>query len=135
MSLKNKVILIGGVGRDPEVKKMDNGNTVVNLSVATEDGYMDKNGGGWKTQTEWHNCVAYGKIADGLAKCINKGSQIFLEGKLHTSSWDDKNGGGKRYKTEVIVESWGFQKGNSRKPDDQQSSNAGFGGMNDDMPF
>jgi single-strand DNA-binding protein len=135
MSVKNSVQLIGGIGRDPEISKMSNGNSVVNFSVATEDGYVDRESKKWTARTEWINCVAYGKIAENIGKLFKKGSQVVVKGKLHNSSWEDKNGGGKRYKTEVVVEEWCFQKGNSNPSGNVSQNNAGSTIMDEDAPF
>ena len=100
-AMKNTVQLIGNVGNDPEIKNLDGGKKVANLTIATNDSY--KNDKGEKVeQTEWHRVVAWGKTAEIIEKFVTKGIQIALEGKLTNRSYDDKNGE-KRYITEVVV--------------------------------
>jgi single-strand DNA-binding protein len=100
-ALKNKVQLIGNVGNDPEIKTFDGGRKVANLNIATNDSY--KNDKGERIdQTEWHNIVAWGKVAEIIEKFVTKGKQIAIEGKLTHRSYEDKNGE-KRYITEVVV--------------------------------
>ena len=100
-ALRNKVQLIGHVGQDPEIKNLDGGKKVANLTIATNDSY--KNDKGEKVeQTEWHKVVAWGKTAEIIEKYVTKGKEIALEGKLTHRSYDDKNGE-KRYITEVVA--------------------------------
>lgn len=100
-AMKNTVQLIGNVGNDPEIKNLDGGKKVANLTIATNDSY--KNDKGEKVeQTEWHKVVAWGKTAEIIEKYVTKGLQIAIEGKLTHRSYDDKNGE-KRYVTEVLV--------------------------------
>jgi single-strand DNA-binding protein len=98
----NKVILIGHLGKDPEVKFTPSGMPVAKFSIATSDRHKDKDGN-WQERTEWHNLVAFQRTAEIIGEYCKKGSQIFVEGKLSTSSWDDKETGQKKYKTEVII--------------------------------
>ncbi|WP_343190281.1 single-stranded DNA-binding protein [Buchnera aphidicola (Mollitrichosiphum nigrofasciatum)] len=98
----NKVILIGNLGQDPEVRYMPNGNAVVNIALATSDTWKDKNTGEMKEKTEWHRIVLFGKIAEIAGEYLKKGSQIYIEGSLHTRKWKDQNDID-RYTTEVIV--------------------------------
>ena len=98
----NKVTLLGHVGKDPEVKTSGGGMTIANFSIATSD--RQKNAQGeWEDKTEWTNLVAFKKTAEIIRDYVTKGSQVYVEGKLSTSSWADKQTGQKRYKTEVIV--------------------------------
>jgi single-strand DNA-binding protein len=100
-AMKNKVQLIGHVGQEPEIKTLDGGKKVANLTIATNDSY--KNDKGEKVeQTEWHKVVAWGKTAEIIEKFVTKGKEIAIEGKLTHRSYDDKNGE-KRYITEVVV--------------------------------
>jgi len=101
----NKAILIGNVGRDPETKTTQNGTDVVNFSLATTDKYKDKK------ITEWHNIVAYNKIAQTITQYVHKGDKIMIEGKIQTRTWDDKDGT-KHYKTEVVAWNCEFLGGN-----------------------
>lgn len=98
----NKVILLGNVGKDPEVKFLPSGSAVANFSIATTERYKDK-GGEWQDKTEWHNLAAYGKIAEIIRDYVKKGSKLYVEGRLTTRSWDDKESGKKVYRTEIIV--------------------------------
>ena len=100
-AIKNRVQLIGNVGNDPEIKNLDGGKKLANLTIATNDSY--KNDKGEKVeQTEWHKVVAWGKTVELIEKYVTKGLQIGIEGKLTHRSYDDKNGE-KRYITEVVV--------------------------------
>jgi single-strand DNA-binding protein len=98
----NKVILLGNVGKDPEVNFLPSGAAVAKFGLATSDRFKDK-GGEWQDRTEWHNLVAFGKVAEIIRDYVKKGAKLYVEGSLRTSSWDDKTSGQKRYKTEVIV--------------------------------
>jgi len=100
MASLNKVMLIGNVGKDPEIKALDGGNKIGNITLATSMVYTDRNGQK-KEETEWHTVVTYGKLSDVVEKFIRKGSLLFVDGRLHTRSWDDN--GKTRYKTEVIA--------------------------------
>lgn len=90
MKSRNKVELIGNVGQDPDVRATGSGNTVINLSIATDESYKDRNTGQLVAQTEWHKVVLFGKVADALAPYLRKGSRLFIEGKLKTRKWNDK---------------------------------------------
>jgi len=98
----NKVILLGNLGRDPEVKYTQSGMAVARFSLATTERAKDKDGN-WQDKTEWHNLVAFGRTAEVAGEYLKKGRTIYIEGALRTSSWDDKESGQKKYKTEVIV--------------------------------
>jgi single-strand DNA-binding protein len=104
MSGINKVILLGRLGQDPELKYTPNGVAVCTFSVATSKQWNDKNSGQKQEKTEWHRIVTWNKTADICAKYLAKGRQVYLEGELETRSWEDKNGGGTRYSTEVVVD-------------------------------
>ena len=98
----NKVILLGNVGKDPEVNFLPSGSAVAKFGLATSDRFKDK-GGEWQDRTEWHNLVAFGKVAEIIRDYVKKGAKLYVEGSLRTSSWDDKTSGQKKYKTEIIV--------------------------------
>src|SRR5208282_3536355 len=98
----NKVILIGNLGKDPEVKVTPSGTPVAKFSLATNERYKDK-AGQWQDRTEWHNLVAWLRTAEIIGEYVKKGSKIYVEGRLQTSSWDDKTTGEKKYRTEIIV--------------------------------
>jgi single-strand DNA-binding protein len=99
----NKVTLLGNTGKDIELKYTTGGTAVAKFSVATNERYKDKTGE-WNDRTEWHNLVAFSKGAETLAEYVKKGDKLYVEGKLRTSSWDDKETGVKKYKTEIFVE-------------------------------
>jgi single-strand DNA-binding protein len=98
----NKVILLGNVGKDPEIKATPSGTVVATFSIATSERFKDKTGN-WQDRTEWHNLVAYQRTAEIIRDYVKKGNKLYVEGRLQTSSWDDKTTGQKRYKTEIIV--------------------------------
>src|SRR5579864_467921 len=98
----NKVILIGNLGKDPEVKYTQGGMAVARFSVATTDRVKDKEGN-WQDKTEWHNLVAFQRTAEIAAEYLKKGRTVYIEGRLHSDSWDDKETGQKKYKTEIII--------------------------------
>ncbi len=98
----NKVILLGNVGKDPEIKSTPNGVVVATFSIATSERFKDKTGA-WQDRTEWHNLVAYQRTAEIIRDYVKKGSKLYVEGRLQTSSWDDKTTGQKKYRTEIIV--------------------------------
>jgi single-strand DNA-binding protein len=99
----NKVILIGNLGKDPEVRYMPSGGAVANLSLATTDTWRDKQSGESQERTEWHNLVFYGRLAEIAGEYLKKGAKIYVEGRLQTRKWQDKNSGQDRYTTEIIV--------------------------------
>jgi|SRR5215469_6490391 len=99
----NKVILIGNLGKDPEVKYTPSGVPVAKFSIATNERYKDKSGE-WQDRTEWHNLVAWQRHAEIIGEYVKKGSKIYIEGRLQTSSWEDKQSGEKKYRTEVVIQ-------------------------------
>ena len=99
----NKVILVGNLGQDPEVRYMPNGNGVANITLATSDSYKDKNTGQVVDKTEWHRVVFFGKLAEIVGEYCRKGSQIYIEGKLQTRKWTDQQGQ-EKYTTEIVVD-------------------------------
>jgi single-strand DNA-binding protein len=98
----NKVTLLGNVGKDPEIRSTAGGNIVANLTLATSDNQKDAQGN-WQERTEWHNLVAFKRTAEIVRDYVKKGSKLYIEGKITTRSWDDKESGQKRYKTEILV--------------------------------
>ncbi|ECU9821701.1 single-stranded DNA-binding protein [Salmonella enterica] len=98
----NKVILIGNLGQDPELRYMPNGGAVANLTLATSETWRDKQTGEMRENTEWHRVVVFGKLAEIAGEYLRKGSQVYIEGQLRTRSWDDNNGV-TRYVTEIVV--------------------------------
>ncbi|HYM62495.1 MAG TPA: single-stranded DNA-binding protein, partial [Thermoanaerobaculia bacterium] len=98
----NKVILIGRLGKDPEVRSVPSGTTVAKFSLATDERFTDRNGEK-QERTEWHNIVAWGKLADICGQYLRKGKQVYIEGSIRTDSWEDKESGQKKYRTEIIA--------------------------------
>jgi len=98
----NKVILVGNLGQDPEVRYMPNGGAVANMTLATSESWRDKQTGETKEKTEWHRVVLFGKLAEVAGEYLKKGSQVYIEGALQTRKWTDQ-GGQERYTTEVVV--------------------------------
>jgi single-strand DNA-binding protein len=98
----NKVILLGNVGKDPEMRSTGGGTLVANFTLATSDRQKDPQGN-WQDRTEWHNLVAFTRLAEIVRDYVKKGSKLYVEGKIQTRSWDDKETGAKRYRTEIIV--------------------------------
>ncbi|WP_374339763.1 single-stranded DNA-binding protein [Leeia sp.] len=103
MASLNKVLLIGNLGRDPEVRYMTNGEAVANFSIATTESWKGKDGQK-QERTEWHNIVMYRKLAEIAGQYLKKGSAVYVEGKLQTRKWQDKNTGQDRYTTEIIAD-------------------------------
>jgi len=146
----NKVILVGNLGRDPEVRSTPSGQQVASFTMATERRWKDKNGQRQK-ETEWHNIVVWGKQAEIAGQYLTKGKQIFLEGRLQTRSWDDRQTGEKKYRTEVVCDNFqmlgtrggdfeGGQQGSGASSSGSQSGpsydEGGFGEPeDDDIPF
>ena len=98
----NKVILIGNLGKDPEVKHTPQGTPVAKFSLATNERYKDKDGN-WQDRTEWHNIVVWQRLAEIAGEYLKKGGKVYIEGRLHTRSWDDKQTNQKKYMTEVVA--------------------------------
>ncbi|PJE79100.1 Single-stranded DNA-binding protein [invertebrate metagenome] len=104
----NKVILIGNLGNDPDVRFTPSGNAVANLSIATSDSWKDRNTGQQQERTEWHRVVIFGKLAEIAQQYLHKGSKVYLEGKLQTRKWQDQQGQDK-YTTEVVLDGFSGQ--------------------------
>jgi single-strand DNA-binding protein len=98
----NKVFLLGNVGKDPEIRSTPSGTTVATFTLATADRQKDQTGN-WADKTEWHNLVAFQRTAEIVRDYVKKGTQLFIEGKIQTRSWDDKESGQKKYRTEILV--------------------------------
>lgn len=113
----NKVILVGNVGKDPEVRYLDSGVAVCNFSLATSESYTNKNGEK-VTQTEWHNIVLWRKLAEIAETYVKKGMQLYIEGRIRTRSWEDQDGN-KRYTTEIYGDNMQML---GRKSDNEQAS-------------
>jgi single-strand DNA-binding protein len=98
----NKVILIGNLGADPETRAMPSGTTVANMRIATSESWKDKQTGDMKEQTEWHSVAMFGRLAEIAGEYLRKGSQVYIEGRLRTRKWQDKQGND-RYTTEIVA--------------------------------
>ncbi|MCX8614327.1 single-stranded DNA-binding protein [Gilliamella sp. B3766] len=98
----NKVILVGNLGQDPEIRYMSNGSAVANFTVATSELWKDRQTGEQKDRTEWHRVIVFGKLAEIVGKYVKKGTQVYLEGQLQTRKWQDQSGND-RYITEVVI--------------------------------
>ncbi|QIL85235.1 single-stranded DNA-binding protein [Vibrio sp. HDW18] len=101
----NKVILIGNLGQDPEVRYMPSGGAVANITIATSESWRDKTTGEQKEKTEWHRVTLYGKLAEVAGEYLRKGSQVYIEGQLQTRKWQDQNGQD-RYSTDIVVQGY-----------------------------
>lgn len=151
----NKVILVGNIGADPDVRYMPNGNAVTTLSVATSETWKDKNTGEKQDRTEWHRVVCFNKLGEIAGEYIRKGSKIYVEGSLRTRKWQDQQGQD-RYTTEIIAsdiqmldtkgtspnyEGYSQQTPpasthqNTNKPTAQDTSHNPFDDLDDDIPF
>jgi single-strand DNA-binding protein len=145
MSSVNKVILIGNLGDEPDIRYMPDGKAVANISIATTESWKDKNGNK-QEKTEWHRVCFFGKVAEIVAEYLHKGSSVYVEGKLQTRKWQDKQGNDK-YTTEVIADRMQMLGGNSgagmksdlppKEPEKNKpiDANNPFGDMEDDVPF
>ena len=128
----NKVILVGNLGRDPEVKSMQDGRSMVNMSVATSETWRDRQSGERKERTEWHRVVIFNeKLAEVAQKFVRKGSKVYVEGQLSTRKWTDQSGQ-ERYTTEAVIPRFG---GALTMLDGRSGGGegGGAGGMDDDM--
>lgn len=117
----NKVILIGRLGKDPEIKSTPSGTTVTKFSLATDEKFTDR-AGEKQDRTEWHNIVAFGKLAEICGQYLRKGKLVYIDGSIHYDSWDDKESGQKKYRTEITAAN---MKMLDRKGDDEGGSYAG----------
>jgi len=140
----NKVILVGNLGKDPEVRYMPNGNAVANITLATSESWKDKQTGEPQEKTEWHRVVMFRRLGEIAGEYLKKGSQVYIEGKLQTRKWQD-NSGNDRYTTEIIADemqmlgsrggggSAGFSADSA--PSQSEATPAPAGDFDDDIPF
>ena len=148
MASVNKVIIVGNLGRDPEIKVFPSGDQVANVTLATTDKWRDKQTGETKEHTEWHRLVFNGRLAEIAGQYLRKGSQIYVEGSIRTRKWTDQQSGQDRYSTEIRVDQMqmlgGKQDGaasqapaKSAKPAQSEPQSGGFGfvDMDDDIPY
>ncbi len=130
MASVNKVILVCNLGRDPEVSMISSGQKVAKFSIATTERYQDQQGNK-QEKTEWHNIVAWKRLAEIIEQYVKKGTAVYIEGKLQTSSWDDDQGN-KKYKTEIIANNLQMLGG---REDSAPQGNSGQAPQDDDLPF
>jgi single-strand DNA-binding protein len=155
MASVNKAIVLGNLGKDPELRHTTGGQAVTELTIATNEGYKDKSGE-WKERTEWHRVVVWGRQAENAARYLSKGRQVYVEGRLQTREWTDRDGN-KRYTTEIVAQNVQFLQGGDRQgggryndgpppPSDQYAppsgggnggggSQGGDGFSDDEIPF
>lgn len=124
----NKVILVGNLGQDPEVRYMPNGGAVANLTLATSESWRDKQDGEIREHTEWHRVVVFGKLAEIASEYLRKGAQVYIEGQLRTRKWTDQSGQDK-YTTEVIVGQNGTMQMLGRRDSQPQQGGQPFSGQ------
>lgn len=142
MSSVNKVIIIGNLGKDPETKHLESGVAVSSFSVATSESYKDKNSGERVTTTEWHNITLWRGLAEVAEKYLKKGAKVYIEGKLKTRKWQDKEGND-RYTTEIVGDQMTMlgNKGDNQQTSDASAANTPGGPIEpltegeDDLPF
>ena len=131
----NKVILVGNLGADPESRESKSGSTIANLRIATSERTKDREGN-WGDHTEWHRVVCFGRTAENVARFLSKGRQVYIEGKIRTRKWQDRDGNDK-YTTEIVADQVRFLGGGDGR--DQQSSRQSPPLMStclsDDIPF
>lgn len=148
----NKVILVGNLGRDPEVRYTPSGLAVANVTIATSESWKDKQSGEMQERTEWHRVVFYQRIAEVVGEYLRKGSKIYVEGRLQTRKWQDKTTGQDKYTTEIIADSMqmldskggaggdagSYEKSSSSNNNSQQQPAEmapALEGFDDDIPF
>ena len=129
----NKVILLGNVGKDPEMRSTGGGTLVANFTLATSDRQKDAQGN-WQDRTEWHNIVAFTRLAEIIRDYVKKGSKLYVEGKIQTRSWDDKETGAKRYRTEIIANDISLLSGREEGSSSGYSRGAGSSSNYDQRP-
>ena len=137
----NKVILVGNVGQDPEVKYTASGVPVAKLSLATNELFKDKNDA-WQDRTEWHSVVAWQRLAEIVGEYVRKGSKVYIEGKLQTSTWEDKQSGDKKYRTEIVARDIVLLGSRDNGPEGREEMSSGQSSpepspaaVDDDIPF
>lgn len=146
----NKVILVGNLGRDPEIRYSANGQAIANVNIATSESWKDKNTGEKQEKTEWHRIVFFGRLAEIAGEYLKKGSQIYVEGRLQTRKWQDKEGKD-RYTTEIVAnemqmlgsrggsggpsDSFNQDTGSTNAPATTGASTGGGDDFDDDIPF
>lgn len=132
MASVNKVILVGNLGRDPEVRYSPEGSAICNLSVATTSQWKDKNSGERREETEWHRVVMYNRLAEIAGEYLKKGRSVYIEGRLKTRKWQDKDTGADRYSTEIVADQ--MQMLGGREGGGEGGYGGGGGGGYEDAP-
>ncbi|WP_313064709.1 single-stranded DNA-binding protein [Achromobacter animicus] len=153
MASVNKVILVGNLGRDPEVRYSPDGAAICNLSVATTSSWKDKASGEKRDETEWHRIVMYSRLAEIAGEYLKKGRSVYIEGRLKTRKWQDKDTGADRYSTEIVADQMQMLGGKvdevdrepsqrpprqpqqRQQPQQQQQQSTNLADMDDDIPF
>lgn len=142
----NKVLLIGNLGKDPEIRYMPSGGAVATLAIATSESWKDKNTGEKQERTEWHRVVMFNRLGEIAGEYLKKGSKVYIEGKLQTRKWQDKDGQD-RYSTEIVAnemqmldsraagDSGDHGQAPQRPQPQSQAGNNGFDDFDDDIPF
>ena len=140
----NKAILIGRLGRDPEVRYTPDGTAVANFSIATSEGWKDKDSGEKRERTEWHRIVAFGRLGEICGEYLSKGKQVYIEGRIQTREWEDKEGV-KRYTTEIVAsqmqmlgsreDAYPSQRGSDIRKDEAVPGHDFPSAQDDDIPF
>ena len=140
MASVNKVILVGNLGRDPEVRYMPDGSAITSISLATTKAWKDKSTGQSREETEWHRVIFYNRLAEVAGEYLKKGRSVYLEGRLKTRKWQDRQTGVDKYTTEIIADQ--MQMLGVRRDDEGPSSQSqpapsayGGGNVDDDIPF
>ena len=152
----NKVIIVGNLGKDPDVRYMPSGSAVTNVTIATSESWKDKQSGEKQERTEWHNVVFFNRLGEIAGEYLKKGSKVYVEGSLRTRKWQDKTSGQDRYSTEIVAsemqmldskgggggygggQSQNQNQGGGSAPSNQSSAPApaqGFDDFDDDIPF
>ncbi|HOW16744.1 MAG TPA: single-stranded DNA-binding protein [bacterium] len=126
----NKVIIIGRLGQDPEVRYTPNGQAVANFTVATSENWTDKTSGNKQERTEWHRIVVWGRLAELCKDYLKKGRQVYIDGRLQTRNWDDRDGK-KRYITEIVANTIQFLGSSSERSDSDTTTETGVEYVND----
>jgi single-strand DNA-binding protein len=120
----NKVILVGRLGKDPEIRSTPQGNTVAKFTIATDEKFTDRSGEK-QERTEWHNIAAWGKLGEICGQYLKKGKLVYIEGSIRTDSWDDKESGQKKYRTEIVANT---MKMLDRRGDEEGGGGGSYGG-------
>ena len=139
MSSHQTVIVVGTVAKDPDIRYSQAGKAVANLSIPTSEKWTDKQSGEKQERTEWHNCTMFGRLAEIVDQYVNKGTKLYVEGKLQTDEWNDKEGNVKKT-TKIIVSTMTMLGGNAQSNSNNPSTESVYSGnknneLNDDIPF